>query len=54
MANRSPEDDDLAGQPTLSRFENAISIPSLKRLCGPRGDGPAARPPAPCPARQAG
>ena len=44
LADRSPEDDDLAGQPTLSRFENAISIPSLKRLCGPRGDGPAARP----------
>jgi hypothetical protein len=25
-------DDDLASQPTLSRFENAIDIPSLKRL----------------------
>src|SRR5262249_32598165 len=25
-------DDDLASQPTLSRFENAINIPSLKRL----------------------
>ena len=32
LADRSPEDDDLASQPTLSRFENAISIPSLKRL----------------------
>jgi hypothetical protein len=28
----SPEDEDLASQPTLSRFENAISIKSLKRL----------------------
>ncbi len=32
LADRSPEDDHLASQPTLSRFENAISIPSLKRL----------------------
>jgi hypothetical protein len=32
VADRSPEDDDLASQPTLSRFENAISIQSLKRL----------------------
>lgn len=32
IANRSPEDDDLASQPTLSRFENQIDIPSLKRL----------------------
>jgi hypothetical protein len=32
IAERSPEDDDLASQPTLSRFENAISIKSLKRL----------------------
>ena len=32
VADRSPEDDDLASQPTLSRFENSISIPSLKRL----------------------
>jgi hypothetical protein len=32
LAGRSPEDEDLASQPTLSRFENAISIPSLKRL----------------------
>jgi hypothetical protein len=32
LADRSPEDGDLASQPTLSRFENAISIPSLKRL----------------------
>jgi hypothetical protein len=34
VAAPSPEDDDLASQPTLSRFENAISIPSLKRLRG--------------------
>src|SRR3954451_4119131 len=32
IADRSPEDDDLASQPTLSRFENQINIPSLKRL----------------------
>src|SRR3954471_16728117 len=32
IADRSPEGDDLASQPTLSRFENAISIKSLKRL----------------------
>jgi hypothetical protein len=32
VADRSPEDDDLAGQPTLSSFENAISIAPLKRL----------------------
>ena len=32
VADRSPEEDDLASQPTLSRFENAISIQSLKRL----------------------
>ena len=32
VADRSPEDHDLASQPTLSRFENAISIKSLKRL----------------------
>jgi hypothetical protein len=32
IANRSPDDDPLASQPTLSRFENAISIASLKRL----------------------
>jgi hypothetical protein len=32
VADRSPEGDDLASQPTLSRFENAVSIPSLKRL----------------------
>ena len=32
LAGRSPDDDDLASQPTLSRFENAISIQSLKRL----------------------
>jgi hypothetical protein len=32
VADRSPEDDDLASQLTLSRFENAISIKSLKWL----------------------
>jgi hypothetical protein len=32
LADRSPEDDDLANQPTLSRFENAIPIKSLKGL----------------------
>jgi hypothetical protein len=32
VADRSPDDDDLASQPTLSRFENAISIQSLKQL----------------------
>src|SRR5262245_18932110 len=32
LADRSPHDDPLASQPTLSRFENAISIKSLKRL----------------------
>jgi hypothetical protein len=32
LAGRSPADHDLARQPTLSRFENAISIKSLKRL----------------------
>jgi hypothetical protein len=32
LAGRSPDDDPLASQPTLSRFENAIDIPSLWRL----------------------
>src|SRR5437667_8491827 len=32
VAGRSPSDANLASQPTLSRFENAIDIPSLKRL----------------------
>lgn len=32
IAGRSPDDEDLASQPTLSRFENAIDIPSLWRL----------------------
>jgi hypothetical protein len=32
LANRSPQDDDLASQPTLSRFENQINIASRKRL----------------------
>ncbi len=32
VAGRLPTDKDLASQPTLSRFENAVTIPSLKRL----------------------
>jgi Transposase DDE domain group 1 len=32
LAGRSPEAAPLASQPTLSRFENQIDIPSLKRL----------------------
>lgn len=32
VADRSPDDPALASQPTLSRFENAINIASLKRL----------------------
>jgi len=32
IAGRSPNDADLASQPTLSRFENAIDCTSLKRL----------------------
>src|SRR5512140_61150 len=32
IADRLPEDADLASQPTLSRFENAVSIPDLWRL----------------------
>jgi Transposase DDE domain group 1 len=32
LAGRQPSDDELASQPTLSRFENAIDIPSLWRL----------------------
>jgi hypothetical protein len=32
VADRSPDDSPLASQPTLSRFENAINIASLKRL----------------------
>jgi DDE family transposase len=32
LADRSPDGPDLASQPTLSRFENAISIASLRRL----------------------
>src|SRR5262249_19637160 len=32
IAARSPDEGDLASQPTLSRFENAISIKSLRRL----------------------
>jgi hypothetical protein len=32
IADRTPDGPELASQPTLSRFENAIDIPSLKRL----------------------
>jgi hypothetical protein len=32
LAGRSPDAADLASQPTLSRFENAITIQALKRL----------------------
>jgi hypothetical protein len=32
IADRSPDDEPLASQPTLSRFENAITIASLQRL----------------------
>lgn len=32
IVDRSPEDEPLASQPTLSRFENTINIASLKRL----------------------
>jgi hypothetical protein len=32
VAGRSPADDALASQPTLSRFENRVDIPSLFRL----------------------
>jgi hypothetical protein len=32
IAGRLPEDEDLASQPTLSRFENWIDIASLRRL----------------------
>ena len=32
LADRLPEDADLASQPTLSRFENAVSIADLWRL----------------------
>ena len=32
LADRLPEDDDLASQPTLSRFENSISASSLLQL----------------------
>lgn len=34
IADRLPDDPDLASQPTLSRFENAVTIPDLKRLRG--------------------
>ena len=32
IAGRSPAAEDLASQPTLSRFENAITVPMLRRL----------------------
>lgn len=34
LAGRLPTDKDLASQPTLSRFENAVSIADLRRLQG--------------------
>jgi hypothetical protein len=34
IADRPPNDHDLAGQPTPSLFESAISLKSLKRLRG--------------------
>jgi len=34
IAARLPEDADLASQPTLSRFENSISVQSLQNLQG--------------------
>jgi hypothetical protein len=37
VADRSPEDDHLASQPTLSRFENAAPSPSRKRDRPPGG-----------------
>jgi hypothetical protein len=37
VADRSPDDTDLTSQPTLCRFENAISSKSLKRLPHPSG-----------------
>jgi hypothetical protein len=32
LAGRSPDGQELASQPTLSRFENAIDVGSLRRL----------------------
>ena len=32
IAGRSPDADDLASQPTLSRFENAVDVRCLRRL----------------------
>jgi hypothetical protein len=32
ICKRSPTDEDLASQPTLSRFENAVTVADLKRL----------------------
>jgi hypothetical protein len=32
VAGRLPSDPDLASQPTMSRFENAVTIPDLQRL----------------------
>ena len=32
VSGKKPKDDDLASQPTLSRFENGVDIPSLWRL----------------------
>jgi hypothetical protein len=38
IADRLPDDPDLASQPTLSRFENAVSIADLWRLRGVLAD----------------
>ena len=38
LADRLPEDSDLASPPTRSRFENAVSLPDLGRLRDVRGD----------------
>jgi hypothetical protein len=39
VADRSPGDDHLASQPTLSRVENALSIQSLRWLPWSRAPG---------------
>ena len=40
LAGRSPEDNDLASQPTLSRFENAIGPKSLLTLSNATATAP--------------
>jgi hypothetical protein len=46
LADRSPDDTDLASQPTLSRFENAISIkpPSACVTCSSTSSSPPSAP----------